>query len=61
MKEKLEKLVALGVTAQTIAAGIGCSKSTVCNWLAGRRNISEDNEKRLRVWLEEFKTKVAAI
>lgn len=61
MKEKLEKLIALGVTAQTIAEGIGCSRSTVCNWLAGRRNINEENEKKLRVWLEEFKTKIAAI
>lgn len=61
MKEKLQKLIDLGVSATTIANGIGCGKSTVSNWMAGRKNMSAENEKRFEAWLEEFKNQVAAI
>lgn len=61
MVEKLKKLVELGVSATTIANGIGCGRSTVSNWLNGNRNINAENEQRLEEWLEKFKKDIAAI
>ena len=61
MKERLVRLTNLGFTAQTIANGIGVSKSAVSQWLSGAKNISEENENKLRAWMEELKQAVAEI
>lgn len=59
MIEKLRRLNELGVTAATIAKGIGCGRSTISNWINGNRNLNAENEERLREWLEKFKAEVA--
>lgn len=58
MVERLRKLVDLGVSATAIAKGIGRNKGTVSNWINGNRNINEENEERLKKWLEKFKEDV---
>lgn len=61
MKERIQKLVDLGVTQTTIANGAGISKNMICRWLNGTRGLKEENEEKLRVWLEDFKKLVANI
>lgn len=61
MKEKLKKLTELGISAAAIGRGIGCGRATVTNWINGGKNISEENEWKLKAWLEDFKRKIAEI
>lgn len=61
MIEKLRRLNELGVSAAVVARGIGCGRATISNWLNGNRNLSEENERKLREWLEKFKQDIAEL
>ena len=61
MREKLQRVIALGVSAASIARATGIPSSTITSYNQGRRNISETNEAKLEEWLKTFKEQIANI
>ena len=61
MKERILRLVDLGVTRSTICRATGIDNSLLTKWLKGDRNLKEENEEKIAAWLEEFKKQVADI
>lgn len=55
MKERILRLVDLGVTRSTICRATGIDNSLLTKWLKGDRNLKEENEEKIAAWLEEFK------
>lgn len=61
MREKLQRVIALGVSAASIGRATGIPSSTITSYNQGRRNISETNEAKLEEWLKTFKEQIANI
>lgn len=61
MREKLQKIISLGVSAASIGRATGIPSSTITSYNQGRRNISETNEAKLEEWLKTFKEQIANI
>lgn len=61
MRERIQKLVDLGVTRTALCKGTGLENSMITRWLKGERDLKEENEKKVAAWLEEFKKQVADI
>lgn len=58
LREKVQKLVDLGVTRMSISKYTGISDNMIGKWLRGQRNLSETNEIKVQEWLDYFKGEV---
>lgn len=61
LKERIQKLVDMGVTQTAICKGTGISNTGIGKWLKGERNLKDENVGKVAAWLEEFKKQVAEI
>lgn len=61
MRERIKRLISLGVSQTAICNSTGISNTMISRWLKGDRELREENEKRVAAWLEEFKKQVAEI
>ena len=61
VRERIQRLVDLGVTRTAICKGTGLDNSMITRWLKGERDLKEANERKIAAWLEEFKKQVSEI
>lgn len=62
MKERIIRLVELGLNYNKIATLSGVPVTSLNDWCKGRRpGISDENMDKLERWLRKFKEDVAAV
>ena len=61
MREKIQKLVDLGVGVNVICKQTGIPRSTFDYWFKYGQTLNESNEKKVREWFNNFIEEVKAL